>query len=134
MIHVHDRLYQIDYSISSLLVRSECKAQIHHASTHHNVLRIPLDYYKIQSQLILPIYFIVGPTAIGKSSLAIKLAKKLNGHIINVDSMQVYENLKILTARPNQKEIQRLSIIYMVMLKDLRDTMLQGGVKRLQLL
>ena len=53
----------------------------------------------------MPIYFIVGPTAIGKSSLALKVAKKLNGQIINVDSMQVYENLNILTARPNEKEI-----------------------------
>jgi len=48
--------------------------------------------------------FIVGPTAIGKSALAIKLAKKLNGEIINADSMQVYSNLKILTARPSAED------------------------------
>ena len=53
----------------------------------------------------MPIYFIVGPTAIGKSSLAIKVAKKFNGQIINVDSIQVYENLNILTSKPNEKEI-----------------------------
>ena len=53
----------------------------------------------------MSIYFIVGPTAIGKSSLAIKVAKKFNGQIINVDSIQVYENLNILTSRPNEKEI-----------------------------
>ena len=53
----------------------------------------------------MPIYFIVGPTAIGKSLLAINVAKKLNGQIINADSMQVYENLNILTARPKKKEI-----------------------------
>ena len=53
----------------------------------------------------MPINFIVGPTAIGKSSLAIKVAKKFNGQIINVDSIQVYENLNILTSRPNEKEI-----------------------------
>jgi len=46
--------------------------------------------------LIKPLIFIVGPTAIGKSALAIKLAKKLNGEIINADSMQVYLNLNIL--------------------------------------
>jgi len=46
----------------------------------------------------------VGPTAIGKSALAIKLAKKLKGEIINADSMQVYSNLSILTARPSKKE------------------------------
>ena len=48
--------------------------------------------------------FIVGPTAIGKSTLAIKLAERLKGEIINADSMQVYSNLKILTARPSDKD------------------------------
>ena len=50
------------------------------------------------------IILIAGPTASGKSNFAIKLAKKLNGEIINADSMQVYKDLKILTARPNKKE------------------------------
>lgn len=50
------------------------------------------------------IIFIVGPTAIGKSSLAIKLAKKIRGEIINADSMQVYSNLSILTARPSEND------------------------------
>ena len=50
------------------------------------------------------IYFVVGPTGIGKSALALKLAKKLNGQIINADSMQVYKELKVLTARPNLKD------------------------------
>tara|TARA_Y100000590_G_scaffold470560_1_gene666341 strand:- start:3020 stop:3937 length:918 start_codon:yes stop_codon:yes gene_type:complete len=54
--------------------------------------------------LTLPIYIIVGPTCIGKSSLAIKLAKKINAQIINADSMQVYSNLNILTARPSKKD------------------------------
>ena len=51
---------------------------------------------------------LAGPTASGKSNLAIKLAKKLNGEIINADSMQVYKELSILTARPtihDQKKI-----------------------------
>jgi len=51
--------------------------------------------------LIKPLIFIIGPTAIGKSALAIEIAKKLNGEIINADSMQVYSNLCILTARPS---------------------------------
>ena len=54
--------------------------------------------------LIRPLIFIVGPTAIGKSALAIKLAEKLNGEIINADSMQVYLNLNILTARPSKND------------------------------
>ena len=50
------------------------------------------------------IILISGPTASGKSNFAIKIAKKINGEIINTDSMQVYKQLKILTARPNKKE------------------------------
>ena len=50
------------------------------------------------------IIFICGPTAIGKSEIALKIAKKINGEIINADSMQVYSNLKILTARPTEKD------------------------------
>ena len=53
-----------------------------------------------QSKIIL----ISGPTASGKSNFAIKIAKKINGEIINADSMQVYKQLRILTARPSKKE------------------------------
>ena len=49
----------------------------------------------------LPIIFISGPTAIGKSELALNIAKKYSGEIINADSMQVYTDLNILTARPS---------------------------------
>ena len=44
---------------------------------------------------------LAGPTASGKSKLALKLAKRIKGEIINADSMQVYSNLNILTARPS---------------------------------
>jgi tRNA dimethylallyltransferase len=57
-----------------------------------------------KSQIIL----ISGPTASGKSNFSIKLAKKINGEIINADSMQVYKELKILSARPNPKDYQRI--------------------------
>ena len=55
------------------------------------------------------IILISGPTASGKSSLAIKLAKKINGEIINADSMQVYKQFKILTARPKKKEQKNIA-------------------------
>ena len=45
-----------------------------------------------------------GPTASGKSKLAINLAKKINGEIINADSMQVYKNFPILTSQPSEKD------------------------------
>jgi len=50
--------------------------------------------------------FICGPTGIGKSSLALRLAKRINGVIINSDSMQIYSNLEILTARPSKEDCQ----------------------------
>jgi tRNA dimethylallyltransferase len=54
------------------------------------------------------IILISGPTASGKSNFSIKLAKKINGEIINADSMQVYKELKILSARPNTKDYQKI--------------------------
>ena len=47
------------------------------------------------------VILIAGPTASGKSKLAIKLAKHVNGEIVNADSMQVYKEICILTSRPN---------------------------------
>ena len=54
------------------------------------------------------IFLIYGPTASGKSEFAIKLAKKINGEIINADSMQIYRELKILSARPYKKDYQNI--------------------------
>ena len=47
-----------------------------------------------------------GPTTSGKSRLAIDIAKALKGEIVNADSMQVYKEIKILSARPNDKSIK----------------------------
>jgi tRNA dimethylallyltransferase len=58
----------------------------------------------LKSKIIL----ISGPTASGKSNFSIKLAKKINGEIINADSMQVYKELKVLSARPNPKDYQKI--------------------------
>jgi len=54
------------------------------------------------------IILIAGPTASGKSNFAIKLAKKIKGEIINADSMQVYKQLDILTARPKKKNLKKI--------------------------
>ena len=59
----------------------------------------------LKSKIIL----LSGPTASGKSNFAIKLAKKIKGEIINADSMQVYKELRILTARPLKKEYQNIN-------------------------
>ena len=58
----------------------------------------------LQSKIIL----ISGPTASGKSKFAIDIAKKTKGEIVNADSMQVYKELRILTARPSIKEYKKI--------------------------
>ena len=54
----------------------------------------------IKSKIIL----ISGPTASGKSKFACNLAEKINGEIINADSMQIFKEIKILNARPSVKD------------------------------
>ena len=54
------------------------------------------------------IYFITGPTASGKSKFAIDLSKKIKGEIVNADSMQIYKELKIITARPTQLDNKKI--------------------------
>ncbi len=58
----------------------------------------------LKSKIIL----IYGPTASGKSEFAVKLAKKINGEIINADSIQIYKELKILSARPIKKKYKKI--------------------------
>jgi tRNA dimethylallyltransferase len=50
---------------------------------------------------------IAGPTASGKSALALELAQKSGGIVINTDSMQVYRDLRVITARPTVEEEAR---------------------------
>ncbi len=58
----------------------------------------------LKSKIIL----ISGPTASGKSKFAIQLAKKINGEVINADSMQIFKELNILTARPKQNDLKNI--------------------------
>ena len=51
---------------------------------------------------------LAGPTASGKSNLAIKLAKKINGEIINADSMQVFKEFTILSSRPGTVQMRKV--------------------------
>ena len=52
------------------------------------------------------VIFIYGPTAVGKSSVAIELAKRINGEIISADSMQIYKHLNIGSAKVTNEEMQ----------------------------
>ena len=53
-----------------------------------------------------PVLCIAGPTASGKSAVAVKLAKLVDGEVINADALQVYRDLKIISARPERSEMQ----------------------------
>lgn len=55
-----------------------------------------------------PILLITGPTASGKSRLATAVAEEFRGIVINADSMQVYRDLAVLTARPSERELARV--------------------------
>jgi tRNA dimethylallyltransferase len=52
------------------------------------------------------VIIIGGPTASGKTALSIELAKKINGEIVSADSMQIYKEMNIGTAKPNEEEMQ----------------------------
>ena len=52
------------------------------------------------------VIFLVGPTAVGKSRIAVSLAKKINAQIISCDSMQVYKGMNIITSKPDSKMLK----------------------------
>ena len=62
------------------------------------------NQYHYKKDLII----IAGPTCVGKSMLAMELAKKINGVLINADSVQVYEDLNLLSARPTEKDMNEV--------------------------
>ena len=54
------------------------------------------------------IILIAGPTASGKSKIAVEIAKKIKGEIINADSMQVYREFSILSSRPSKIDTKKI--------------------------
>ena len=56
----------------------------------------------------IKIFAVVGPTASGKSGLALELARRHSGEIISCDSMQIYKRMNIGTAKPTKEEMQRV--------------------------
>src|ERR1700741_3723812 len=78
----------------------------------HDLFRKPVSTFRDHAlgaaNRVSKIILIAGPTASGKSALALELAAKLHGVIINADSMQVYRDLRIITARPSPDEEKRL--------------------------
>lgn len=54
----------------------------------------------------IPVIAVVGPTASGKTSLAVEIAKRFSGQVVSADSMQIYEKMDIATAKPTTEEMQ----------------------------
>ncbi len=65
--------------------------------------------------------FLVGPTAVGKSEIALLLAEKVGGEIISVDSMQIYRGMDIGTAKPSQAERARVPH-HLIDIRELNET------------
>ena len=84
-----------------------------HPPTIRRGLIPPLEGFTINSTLNRPTstapapWFIAGPTAVGKSAVALELAERIGGEVISVDSMQVYRGLDIGTAKPTPDERRR---------------------------
>ena len=79
-----------------------------------------------------PVIFVVGPTACGKSQLALELAQHFSGAILNCDSLQVYKRLDIGTAKPTQDERQKIPH-YLFDVLDPGDVLTAGDYRRLAL-
>jgi len=62
---------------------------------------------RYSAKYMTPVLLIMGPTASGKSALALALAERIGGEIVNADSMQVYRDFRVLTARPTPDEEAR---------------------------
>lgn len=77
-----------------------------HSATQHKVMNLQIPQWIADIPPHQPV-LIAGPTASGKSALALHIAQSKGGVIINADALQVYSNWRILTARPTQKEESR---------------------------
>ena len=53
----------------------------------------------------IPVIAVIGPTASGKTGLAVAIAKKFGGEVVSADSMQIYSELTVGTAKPTEKEM-----------------------------
>ena len=73
-------------------------------TTLENFISYSTNRFSWENDIII----IAGPTAVGKSKIAMDLAKSINGVIINADSVQVYQDLNILSARPNKITIETI--------------------------
>ena len=90
---------------SPAAARRSAAAEITPASSRSNAISVAMN--TMTSPSTNPVALIAGPTASGKSALAVRLAEIANGVVINADASQVYADLRILSARPDDAEMAR---------------------------
>ncbi len=85
------------------------------------------NQYHYKKDLII----IAGPTCVGKSFIAMELAKKINGVLINADSVQVYEDLKLLSARPSEEDMRQIPHFLYGYVKSQKNNSIADWLRRL---
>ena len=85
------------------------------------------NQYHYEKDLII----IAGPTCVGKSFIAMELAKKINGVLINADSVQVYEDLKLLSARPSEEDMHQIPHFLYGYVKSQKNNTIADWLRRL---
>ena len=65
---------------------------------------------------------VVGPTASGKTAVAVEIAKALDGEIVSADSMQIYRHMDVGTAKPTKEEMGGIPIIFWILSSQMRST------------
>ncbi len=85
------------------------------------------NQYDYEKDLII----IAGPTCVGKSFIAMELAKKINGVLINADSVQVYEDLKLLSARPSEEDMRQIPHFLYGYVKSQKNNSIADWLRRL---
>ncbi|MEC7822213.1 MAG: isopentenyl transferase family protein, partial [Candidatus Neomarinimicrobiota bacterium] len=76
------------------------------------------------------VFAISGPTSSGKTDVAIKLAQKVDGEVIGVDSRQIYKSIPIGTAQPSKQELETISH-HLIGIKDLNEPISAGEYAKL---
>lgn len=75
------------------------------------------------------IFFLVGPTAVGKTEVACLVAGKLNAEIISCDSMQIYKGMNIITSKPTRLQLNKVKHHLIATVGPEENTMSQGFVE-----
>src|SRR5437016_4470422 len=101
-----------EYNVRSAIVAGIGDAGIYGVATYTTSRRLrPLHGRLATDAVALQFgmrFFLVGPTAVGKTALAIELAEKFDAEIVNADAFQVYRSLDVLTAKPDAEAQRRV--------------------------